>query len=148
MGFTLTWQFLNANTGIPIMGLPINIAHTLTNADCFGSVDYYPETTQDTDSTGSVSQNFGGGMCGSDSISVSSAGTNSYLGTLHKYKVAISSAQTTTYTIYVPMLFNIHAAPFCPRLPINVRPSMTLFASDVCRSGPAKFAILTFLYNM
>lgn len=106
MGFTLTWQFLDANTGIPIIGLPINIAHTLTNADCFGSVDYYPETTQDTDSTGSVSQNFGGGMCGSDSISVSSAGTNSYLGTLHKYKVAISSAQTTTYTIYVPPVSN------------------------------------------
>ena len=106
MGFTLTWQFLDADTGIPIMGLPINIAHTLTNADCFGSTNYYPTTTQDTDSSGQVSQNFGGGMCGSDSISVSSAGTNSYLGTLHKYKVTISSAQSKTYTIYVQPVSN------------------------------------------
>ena len=106
MGFTLTWQFLDADTDLPIMGLPINIAHKLTNADCFGSVNYYPTTTQDTDSSGSVSQNFGGGMCGTDSIQVSSAGTNSYLGTLHKYTVAISSAQTKTYTIYVQPVTN------------------------------------------
>ena len=45
-------------------------------------------------------------MCGTDSIQVSSAGTNSYLGTLHKYTVAISSAKTKTYTIYVQPVTN------------------------------------------
>ena len=106
MGFTLTWTFLDANSGQPIYNLPVTIYDTYADSDCLGGSTVYPSQTLNTDGNGNVSQSYGNGACGTDHIKVVSSASNGYLSTTNRYTVGVYGAKSKTYTIYVPPVSN------------------------------------------
>ena len=106
MGFTLTWTFLDANSGQPIDGLNVVISDTYTDSNCMGGQTTYPSHTLTTDGNGNVSQSYGNGICGTDHIKVVSQSNSDYLSTTNRYTVGVNGGKTQTFTVYVPPVAN------------------------------------------
>ena len=106
MVFTLTWTFLDANSGQPIDGLNVVISDTYTDSNCVGGQTSYPPRTLTTDSYGQVSQTYGNGLCGSDQIKVVSQSNSYYLSSTNRYTVGVNGGKNQTFTVYVPPISN------------------------------------------
>ena len=87
MGFTLTWTFLDSNSGQPIQGLDIVISDTYTDSNCMGGQTTYPSHTLTTDGNANVSQSYGNGLCGTDHIKLVSQSNSDYLSTTNRYTI-------------------------------------------------------------